>query len=108
MNVDMKALHESLDYPGLLHSEDEWFEKPWDELSNKQKVAILIDCMDNSRIATTGGYETDFCIENGKVYHADLDPGKDNKRVILTVETVEEFIKQNDFWIEDYIKEEAA
>ena len=76
-------------------------EAGWNKLSNPDKVAVIIDHDDGSRIGMVGGYPTDYAIIGRKVYWATLDPGKDYNRTVLEITPVSDFIEDTE-WLEDY------
>jgi hypothetical protein len=57
-------------------------------------VRQIIHACDMGRIDEVGGYETEWTIENGKVYWADLDPGKEYRATTLLVMPVDQFIAE--------------
>lgn len=67
--------------------------KGWESLAASDKVDLLVDVMDGSRMDRGGGYPSQYVIENGKVYWAHPDDGKDGNAVALTVLPVEAFIE---------------
>jgi hypothetical protein len=77
----------------------------WEKLTPEQKIAVLVDIMDQSRFDIEGGYPSQYVIENGKVYHAsiDHDGGPD-----LTVSTIEEFIEAHENRVTDYFETAPA
>lgn len=73
----------------------------WRRLTNAQKVAVLIDLDDGSRIEMIGGYPTDYAIVGRKVYWATLDAGKDYNRTALEITPIAEFIENTES-LEEY------
>jgi hypothetical protein len=69
-------------------------------------VERIIERADQSRMDSVGGYPSQFIIDNGNVYWADYDAGKEYNAIEFTVMPVGKFIKENDFWLED--DQEAA
>ena len=70
--------------------------------ADRDRVALIIHRQDWARIDQVGGYETEWTIENGKLYWADLDPGKEYRATTLVVMPVRTFIAQNrDWWVND-------
>lgn len=63
--------------------------------ADRARVALIIHRLDWSRIDQVGGYETEHRIENGKVYWADLDAGKEYQATELVVMSVRQFIAKH-------------
>lgn len=70
-------------------------------MTKHQKVAAIIGRCDQSRIDCFGGYHSQYVIENGKVYWADYDAGKEHNAVELTVTPIDEFITKHAWVFED-------
>ena len=70
-------------------------------VADEALVASVIAWHDAMRIRTVGGYESDYVIEHGKVYWADLDAGKEYQATELIVMPVEEFL-------EEYVNEDIT
>lgn len=69
---------------------------------DRERVRRIIHRCDWSRIDMVGGYETEWTIENGKVYWADLDARKEYNATTLIVMSVKRFItKYQDFLNDD-------
>lgn len=60
----------------------------------RELVRQIIRAHDVGRINEVGGYETDWTIENGKVYWADLDPRKEYRATTLVVMPLDQFIAE--------------
>jgi hypothetical protein len=70
-------------------------------VSTAKKVAAIIERCDQGRMDHNGGYYSQYVIENGKVYWADYDPGKEYNAVTLTVTPVKKFISEHAWVFED-------
>lgn len=77
--------------------------REYKRLTPEKKVAYIINSVDETRMDNHGGYPTDWTIENGKVYWANLDGGKDYNKTLLEISPIEKFIKDYD-WIEDHFE----
>jgi hypothetical protein len=69
--------------------------------SQRELVERIIERADQSRLDMCGGYPSANVIENGKVYWANYDAGKEYNAVELIVMPIDEFIKSYDFWLEE-------
>lgn len=74
-------------------------ESDFDALSYKKKVNMIIDAIDSARMNASGGYPSDYVIENGRLYWATLDDFKEYNAPQLIVRDVEDFVEENAYWV---------
>lgn len=63
------------------------------KLTKEERVEILLRLNDELRLDSHGGYPSDWMIEDGRVFVADVD---DSGRPHLTVQLVDEYLDENE------------
>lgn len=79
--------------------------KRWKKLTPAKKVEFIVASCDETRIDNSGGYPSQYILENGKIYWATMDGGKEYNAPELVVRPVEQFIEEHK-WVEEFFDED--